>query len=422
MPFSLKGKLSLDGKAFKKGVDKAKRAVGSLGESMNRATRKMRVGMWRAKKSLAGLKSKVKEGFKTTGGKIAAAVGAAVIIDQVKQTIEWATKVRDLAHAWGISTAEVQKFQSAANQSGIEIEDVMDNMKDLSKSAAEATAGNEGKVSMFRAIGIEVDQLRGKNPAEIFRLVAKAIQEMGAITTPEALIAIEGLGGGAGMKTLNMMKGNFEELIETVSGFGIATDASIQKLGALGDKMDEISKRWMVTKVGGIAGGFGVWDDTTAMAEAFRDEFEQTAKPRISPGGNKGIGLMIQAYMRMFTNVPTRQADILNKRKGEAAEAREAVEKANKKRLEDEEAAANVTAQKAAEAETKKKAEAAAQSLQQVWGGNKATGLERIGGRIGTANTQLNISQKQLALMIQAQEKRAELAKNLQAITQAFNG
>ena len=62
-------------------------------------------------------------------------------------------------------------------------------------------------------------------------------------------------------------------------------------------------------------------------------------------------------------------------------------------------------AQEAATEMQRRRAEAAAKR-QATWGGRGGDKLEKIGGRLGMATTQLNISPQQLALMIKAQKVR----------------
>lgn len=426
MPFKLAGKLSLNSESFKKGLDKSGQAVKKMGTRMSstfsRIGRRAKVAAHKIKKGFAGAATKVKGAFAGVGGKIAAVAGTAAIMDQVKQTIDWGTKVRDLSNAWGISTDEVQKFQYAARQSGIEIEDVMDNMKDLSKSAAEATAGNEGKASMFKTLGIDVDQLRNKNPAEIFRLVAAAIGDMDDTVTPEALIAIEGLGGGAGIKTLNMMKGSFAELTAEAEKLGlIVEDGVIQKLGGAGDAMAEMSDRWRSGWANALGFIFDAWDHFSAMLQAGMDGI---AERLIALSEGRLIDL---AQMGTVTpqEVADRQKKIMDdKKRGrqEASEKKQARENLQKKLDAELKKATepNEADKKAADAKAAKETEL--ERRQSGWKGFGATSLEKIGGGLGMKTTQLNVAQEHLNLAKKSAERAAAVANNVQEINTNLKG
>jgi hypothetical protein len=403
MPFKLAGKLSLKADAFKAGLKKSGAAVKSFG-------------------------AKAKSAFGGVAGKLAAVAGTAAIIAQVKATLDWSAKIRDLANAWGISTKEVQQFQYAARQSGIEIEDVMDNMKDLAKSAAEVTSagGNEGKASMFKVLGIEVDQLRGKNPAEVFKIVAAAIKEMGDVTTPEALLAIEGLGGGAGMKTLNMMKNGFGGMTDRFNDLGMAVDdVTLDKLGAMSDKLVEVEDRWnsmsaqALGSIMDIADASGDW--LSAWHEMGTQGFEDLMLYGQFQKNEDG-----DAMEQMAATVVRRRAErekLANARKLD----RENQARAKGKERELAKEAANLRAEADVENKKKKVARDAASargaaalsgigSRQAGWKGFGATSLEKIGGGLGMKTTQLNVAQQHLALAQKNAERAIAVANNVQQI------
>jgi hypothetical protein len=404
MPFKLAGKLSLKADAFKSGLKKAGSAVKSFGA--------------KAKAAYGGVSAKLGSMWGS----------AAPIIAHIKQTLDWSAKIRDLANAWGISTKEVQQFQYAARQSGIEIEDVMDNMKDLAKSAGEVTSagGNEGKASMFKVLGIEVDQLRGKNPAEVFKIVAAAIKEMGDVTTPEALLAIEGLGGGAGMKTLNMMKGDFGGLTDRFNDLGMAVDdVTLDKLGAMSDKLVEVEDRWnsmsaqALGSIMDIADASGDW--LSAWHEMGTQGFEDLMLYGQFQKNEDG-----DAMEQMAATVVRRRAErekLANARKLD----RENQARAKGKERELAKEAANLRAEADVENKKKKVARDAASargaaalsgigSRQAGWKGFGATSLEKIGGGLGMKTTQLNVAQQHLALAQKNAERAIAVANNVQQI------
>jgi len=406
MPFKLAGRLSLDGSSFRAGITKAKSAVAGLGKKMKSALKSPMVQM--------GL-----------------AAGAAMIGLMVKKTIDWGTNMRDLGVKFGVTTKFLQEMEFAATQTGLTLEGMMKAYKKMSIAQAiivdpATSAGKRDELlGFFKTLGVAAEDVMGLSTQDLFMATARSMKNFNAAAVG-AQDAVSVIFGKQGTELINTFANDIDGLVESFGGIGMVADETIEKLGAVGDKMEEIGTRWQKTVADVMGTGFGMWDDMIALGEAFRDEFEQPEKPRVSPVGNKGIGLIMERVMRFFKNVPTRQADILNKKKSDRVAAlkkkRDDQEKADeaqlKAKLKADVEAAKVAAKTMAAAEIKKKADADAQ----VWGGNKATGLERIGGRIGTANTQLNISQKQLALMIKAQEKRSELARYIQSIHQQLNG
>ena len=431
MPFKLAGKLSLNSDTFKKGLDKSGQAVKKMGARMgstfSRIGRRAKVAAHKIKKGFSNAAGKLKSAFSGVAGKLAAVAGTAAILDQVKQAIDWSAKVRDLGNAWGISTEEVQRFQYAARQSGIEIEDVMDNMKDLAKSAGEVTSatGYEGKAAMFRTLGIEIDQLRGKNPAEVFELVAAAVQKMGNVTTPEALIALEGLGGGAGIKTLNMMKSGFGDLGAKFNELGLAVeDVTVQKLAAMSDKLAEVEDRWAAVRAEALSTlmdtGSGVGDWLAGAHEMGVQAFEDLLLyGPFRKGKDREGDLDDVAANTIVDRRQQREKEAEVRKKQRAADE---VARVARRKAEAEQRAVAAKAKKQAEAKSAilraggESRLAEAERRQSGWTGFGATGVEKIGGGLGMKTTQLNIAQQHLALAKKSAERAIAVANNVQEI------
>ena len=212
MALKIMAKLGLDGKGFKAGAEQAKQAAGKM-------------------------KNHISGEFKALGTAMAGAFAVSYITQQIRETADYAAQVRDLANTYGMSTDHIQKLGFAATQSGIELKTVMDAHKDLGKNTAEALAGVESKMGAFKALGVSVDEIKGKNIDEVFMRVAKAISESGPILKPEQVKAIEDLMGGAGYEAINMMRGDLQEVFAQLEEMGgLIDNNAIEKMGALSDK------------------------------------------------------------------------------------------------------------------------------------------------------------------------------------------
>jgi hypothetical protein len=212
MGLDIKARLGLDGKGFAAGAERAKQTANKM-------------------------KANIVGAFKGVAVGLAAMFAGSALKEQLTFVSDYAAKVRDLANTFGISTEAVQKFDYAATQAGIELQTVMDGMKDLGKNTSEALMGVEGKIWAFKQLGISVAEIKGKNIDQIFMRVAKAIQESGPILEPNQVKAIEDLMGGAGFQSINMMRGDLEEVFKQLEKMGgIIDEKAINKLGALSDK------------------------------------------------------------------------------------------------------------------------------------------------------------------------------------------
>ena len=87
------------------------------------------------------------------------------------------SKVERQANSVDVTTGKYQELQFAMNDLGLESEVLQEQLGDLAERQQDAIAGGEGSgiAADFAAIGISVEQLKDKNPAEVLELVTDGI-------------------------------------------------------------------------------------------------------------------------------------------------------------------------------------------------------------------------------------------------------
>lgn len=137
---------------------------------------------------------------------LAGAFAAEAIVGFVRDTISSTAEMGRLADAIGVSSEKLQvltlDFQKFLPDAGIS--DVADALSSLSDIATDAAAGGSDAAESFALIGITVDQLRGKRPAELFRLVAQGIAQTDD-PTKKLTAAVRLLGDELGVKLLPLL-------------------------------------------------------------------------------------------------------------------------------------------------------------------------------------------------------------------------
>ena len=154
---------------------------------------------------------------------------------KAKEIGEFAKQVKDLAPALGTTTDELQKWEYVFARFGLELEDVSDSWATLADRSEDALAGTESMIEDFRMIGITVDQLRGKNPEQLFELFADAVANTS--DRNRALTAIvRNLGDDLGRKlapALMMGKKGLEEMRKEAESLGIImTEGNIEDVAS----------------------------------------------------------------------------------------------------------------------------------------------------------------------------------------------
>lgn len=212
MAVSVKAILGFDGKAFHAGINRAKGALNTLGGAAKGA-----------------MKSQV-----------AQMLSVQFVQSQVTQVAEFAKQVTKLAPALGMTTEELQKWEYVFARAGLEIDDIADAFATLADRTEDALVGTESMIEDFRLIGITVDQLKGKNPVQLFELFADGVQR--TTDTNRALTAIvRNLGDDLGRKLAPMlMKGSegLKEMREEAEKLGIIIESG--NLQEMADAMTEM--------------------------------------------------------------------------------------------------------------------------------------------------------------------------------------
>lgn len=130
-----------------------------------------------------GLGGKFVKGVGTAAKFGAAVAGASVVavggmVALANKTGEAADFIDKLSERTGINREELQRWKYAAEQSGADVGKLEVGMKKLSQTMVDAGDGSKKSIEAFEALGISMDDLKGKSPSETFDLVAKKLADM----------------------------------------------------------------------------------------------------------------------------------------------------------------------------------------------------------------------------------------------------
>jgi len=223
MAFNIRGKLSLDGAGFSAGVQKAKAKANSLKTAIGSAFSKLGPMM----------------------GAAAGAMAVAMITQQVKKTIEWGARIRDLGMQFGVSTRFVQQMSYAFRQTGMDVNVAFKSFRKMQLAISQARGGIEGmtqttadmKLGAFKILGITLKDIKSLAPEDLFRKIAQQVNGMN-FASADLHQAMNDIFGKAGSELLVAFGNDFEAMAAKVEAF-MVDDSGIQKLGRIGDKMED---------------------------------------------------------------------------------------------------------------------------------------------------------------------------------------
>jgi hypothetical protein len=113
------------------------------------------------------------------GAAVAAAV-ALVAVEMGQASIQLAQMSKEIsrnASAASISTETYQELSYAVSKFGGDNQDLQDMLGTLADRAADATAGVQSMADDFALVGLEIDELLGRSPEQLFRAFAEGVQE-----------------------------------------------------------------------------------------------------------------------------------------------------------------------------------------------------------------------------------------------------
>lgn len=151
------------------------RSAGTLGVALTANSTAFERAMARAQGQLRSFGKTVKSTAMTLG----VAFGASQLIGGFKSLTAEMDGIDKRSGVLNISAERYQQFAYAARRTGTEIGTVESAMKRMDMTLAKAVSGEKSAIDAFRALGLEVSDIRKLKPDELFDLVAKSIGEIG---------------------------------------------------------------------------------------------------------------------------------------------------------------------------------------------------------------------------------------------------
>lgn len=201
--------------------DKSKNAFNSVNKSLNNTQQSM---------------NKIK-------GALAAAFSVGVIANFAKQTLELADTIGKTADAVGVSTEFLQKYQFAAEQSGLTQEEFNKGMMNFTKMVGQAAIRTNEAGRTLEKLGISLKNADGstRKSEEVFVELFEALDNVGSEFEKNAILA--DLFGRAGVKLAVMGKDGAQAMRELAeSATGIIPEDSIRQAEIFNDTMNELKR------------------------------------------------------------------------------------------------------------------------------------------------------------------------------------
>lgn len=230
---ALRVSLSADTAAFHSGMKRAEVQARTSGAAIHKS-----LGL--LKSAFAGLATGLSIGLITQG---------------IKGALDYAGSLAEVSQQLGVTTKDLQVFRFAAGQVGVKQEQLETGLSKLTITLGKVAAGAKAPTAALNAIGISVDQLKGKDTGEAFRIIADGLEK---VTDRSQRAAVEvALFGKSGAQLDNLLAGGssaINELSLAAEKLGIVlSDEQIQKADETADKLEAVKTVLMARVAGTVA-------------------------------------------------------------------------------------------------------------------------------------------------------------------------
>ena len=216
--------------------------IGKLTVDLTLASQKFEAGVKRVNARVATMRRHIASATASMGGmqaRVAGLVGAAGLAALVSNSLKSADAIGKMSDRLGIATEDLSAFHHLAQLNGESSENFDKSLQKMTRSIGEFGRDFGTGKKAFEDLGISIEDLQGKNPAQQFQIIGDAIKGVGDKTQQASLAAdIFGRSGIDLLNTINQGSEGFERAKAEVEKYGLAisrVDAS--KIEAANDAL-----------------------------------------------------------------------------------------------------------------------------------------------------------------------------------------
>lgn len=171
---------------------------------------------------------------------------AAALVNTAKRAIEAGSRLHDLGMRVGVGAGKLAEYEYAAVQMGGSLDSVVTAIRFMQRNMSEATDKTSEIARAFKALNIDVTELRKLKPDEAFDAVVKAIGALGSQYDQTA--AAQMIFGRGSAEILALLRDGGDELRRMQAeyrklGF-VMTDEMAARLDAAGDSVQRLQTTW----------------------------------------------------------------------------------------------------------------------------------------------------------------------------------
>ena len=178
-------------------------------------------------------------------------LAAAATVAFVKRMTDMGDETAKTAQKMGITTDSLQELRYAAGLAGTSQEDFDRALLQLDKRLGDIKDGVTEAAQALGKLGISMDDVKGKRPDEVFKMITEQMSKLGVSSTTSALAA--DLFGKAGQQLLPILTGGTKALADmAVEAHKLGMVLSAETLKKAEEANDEFTRIGNALKVAGV--------------------------------------------------------------------------------------------------------------------------------------------------------------------------
>jgi len=277
-------------------IGKAKRSIKGFSTSATKSFRAMRSSM-----------SRMSAGFASLAAKIIAVAGPAAMGLLIKSSLATQDALGKTADKLGIAAQSLAGFRLAAELAGVEQKTLEKSVQNMVRTIGDASDGLDTYAKWYARLGLNIDELKKKDPEQQFYAVADSLKNLSSNT--ERVSAAYAIFGGRGTAVLNMLEQGTDAIkgyVTEASNLGVALSRiDIKQIENANDAMTRAKK---ATEGFGNQLALQLAPALEALANSYvenaggLDAMEKTAKKMVG-GMVSGIGFVMDAWRGLRVSI-----------------------------------------------------------------------------------------------------------------------
>jgi hypothetical protein len=186
------------------------------------------------------------EKFKKAFEFLGVATGGGLFAETIKSSIEFGDQIQKGAERAGIAAGKFSELAAAAKQTDVDVDTLSKGLKDLGVSISKASTGDKTAGDLFRALGLNIKDLKALQPEAQLGLVASRLKEIES-PADRARVGTELLGKSY-LALVPLLAGGAEgirKLVEEQQRLGNTfSDEQIQRLSEADESIKRLTASW----------------------------------------------------------------------------------------------------------------------------------------------------------------------------------